>query len=92
MPNTVNQDKSEWEEEVGRQRALQISYNNLKTEQDQLQKNYDSVVQDRVQLQKKVEALTKEKDDLQKKFQGNYSFISFKENMFLGLAFILLIQ
>lgn len=61
MPNTVNQDKSEWEEEVGRQRALQISYNNLKTEQDQLQKNYDSVVQDRVQLQKKVETLTKEK-------------------------------
>uniref|UniRef100_A0A3Q4G6L7 CD209 antigen-like n=1 Tax=Neolamprologus brichardi TaxID=32507 RepID=A0A3Q4G6L7_NEOBR len=67
--------------EVGRQRALQISYNNLKTEQDQLQKNYDSVVQDRVQLQKKVEALTKEKDDLQKKLQGNYSFISFKENL-----------
>uniref|UniRef100_A0A3P8NI13 C-type lectin domain-containing protein n=1 Tax=Astatotilapia calliptera TaxID=8154 RepID=A0A3P8NI13_ASTCA len=69
-----NQDKSEWEEEVGRQRALQISYNNLKTEQDQLQKNYDSVVQDRVQLQKKVEALTKEKDDLQKKFQEEKSW------------------
>ncbi|XP_065327297.1 CD209 antigen-like protein C [Pelmatolapia mariae] len=69
MPNTVTQDKSEWEEEVGRQRALQISYNNLKTDQDQLQKNYDSVVQDRVRLQKRVEALTKEKDDLQKKFQ-----------------------
>uniref|UniRef100_A0A3Q2VYD8 C-type lectin domain-containing protein n=1 Tax=Haplochromis burtoni TaxID=8153 RepID=A0A3Q2VYD8_HAPBU len=62
--------------EVGRQRALQISYNNLKTEQDQLQKNYDRVVQDRVQLQKKVEALTKEKDDLQRKFQGNYSSVS----------------
>ncbi|XP_006787632.1 CD209 antigen-like [Neolamprologus brichardi] len=79
MPNIVTQDKSEWEEEVGRQRALQISYNNLKTEQDQLQKNYDSVVQDRVQLQKKVEALTKEKDDLQKKlqdFQHKWVYVS----------------
>lgn len=48
MPNTVTKDKFQMEEEVGRQRALQTSYNNLKTERDQ--------------LQKRVEDLTKEKE------------------------------
>ncbi|KAL3996240.1 C-type lectin domain family 4 member M [Sarotherodon galilaeus] len=41
-------DKFQMEEEVGRQTALQTSYNNLKTEHDQ--------------LQKRVEDLTKEKE------------------------------